>query len=106
MKYIVKNWGGATEEDKQEFQQLCVKFWDKLEILCREEGIIPYPHINQPDISFQMEGFTEGSWHQLKNSGWMAAYMYGVTVSVKEPENKPSSSSDCVVNVDSDKEVM
>jgi hypothetical protein len=103
MKYIVKNWGEATEEDKLEYQQRCVKFWDKLEILCREEGIIPYPHYRQPDITFQMEAFTEGSWNQLRNSMWLAAYMYGVTVGVKEPENKPLCSSGCFVNVSSDK---
>lgn len=82
-EFVSKPWNGVTEEERKEFQDRCVAFWDKLEKLCREEAIIPFPHYDQDSYSFQMEGFTEGSWRQLRDKVYLVVYMYGITVEKK-----------------------
>lgn len=72
-----------TDEQRKEFCERCMKFWDKLELLCKEEGIIPWPHYCE-ESSFCMEAWNDENFQKLKDKrSWVISYLYGITVEDK-----------------------
>jgi hypothetical protein len=80
MAYKIISFREATKEDIELHTKRCVAFWDKLKTLCLEEGIIPYPHPDQEQYSFQLEAWTDRSWEQVRNKMWMTCFLFGIVI--------------------------